>query len=63
MLADLEEQDALMGPAFRPYGYRENHAMVAAFCEEQFAQGLIQERLDPDVLFEDFERLVGRRAV
>ncbi len=57
LLADLEEQSALMGPAFRPYGYRENRAMVAAFCDEQFAQGLIREPLPPDTLFSDFERL------
>lgn len=56
VLADLEEQAALMGPDYRPYGYRENRAMVAAFCEEQFAQKLIPEPLDPDTLFSDFER-------
>ena len=59
LLADLEEQDALMGAGFKPYGYRENRAMVAAFCEEQFAQGLIREPLHPDALFADFERLTG----
>jgi len=59
VLADLEDQTALMGPDFRPYGYRENRAMVAAFCEEQFAQGLIAEPLNPDLLFADFESLPG----
>lgn len=59
VLADLEEQSALMGAAFRPYGYRENQAMVAAFCEEQFAQKLISEPLDPDALFRDFESLTA----
>lgn len=59
LLADLEDQDVLMGPGFKPYGYRENRAMVAAFCEEQFAQGLIREPLSPDTLFADFERLTG----
>jgi len=57
VLADLEEQDALMGPGFSPYGYGENRAMVAAFCDEQAAQGLIGRPLDPDELFEDFERM------
>jgi hypothetical protein len=33
--------------------------MVAAFCEEQLAQGLIPERMNPDVLFADFESLPG----
>jgi 4,5-dihydroxyphthalate decarboxylase len=59
LLADLEEQAALMGTDFKPYGYRENRAMVSAFCEEQFAQGLIREPLSPDALFADFERLAG----
>jgi len=58
LLADLEEQDALMGKGFRPYGYRENRAMVAAFCDEQAAQGLIGRPLDPNELFSDFERVL-----
>ena len=59
VLADLEEQRALMGPEYRAYGYRENRAMVAAFCEEQYAQRLIREPLEPDALFADFESLPG----
>lgn len=52
LLRDLEEQAALFGPAYRPYGYRENRAMVAAFCAEQRAQGLIPAPIDPDTVFE-----------
>lgn len=59
VLADLEDQTALMGRDFHPYGYRANQAMVAAFCEEQFAQGLIPDPMNPDVLFADFESLPG----
>ena len=58
ILADLEEQAALMGPEFQPYGAAENRHMIAAFCEEQFAQGLISEPIDPDAIFADFERLM-----
>lgn len=58
ILADLEDRRALMGPDFEPYGYRENQAMVAAFCEEQFVQGLIGAPLKPDLLFEEFENLL-----
>ncbi|MGH7267877.1 MAG: hypothetical protein ACREMB_23925 [Candidatus Rokuibacteriota bacterium] len=43
-----------MGAGFRPHGYRENREMVAAFCAEQLAQGLIPAPLDPDALFADF---------
>jgi 4,5-dihydroxyphthalate decarboxylase len=59
LLADLEESAALLGPAFSPYGYRENRAMVAAFCAEQSAQGLIAAPIEPDLVFADFERLGG----
>jgi len=59
VLADLEEQRTLMGPDYQAYGYRENQAMVAAFCEEQYRQGLIKEPLSPDRLFEEFERCVA----
>ena len=62
ILVDLEEQSRLMGPDYRPYGYQENRAMVAAFCDEQFAQGLIPEPLDPDALFREFELLTAGRA-
>jgi 4,5-dihydroxyphthalate decarboxylase len=58
ILPDLEERLALMGPEFEPYGYRENQAMVAAFCEEQFRQELIAQPVDPDCLFQEFERLM-----
>jgi len=62
VLADLEEQSALMGSGFQPYGYRdrENREMVAAFCAEQLAQGLIARPLDPDALFADFLAVVDR---
>ncbi len=33
--------------------------MVAAFCEEQLAQGLIRQPLDPDAVFADFTRLTA----
>ena len=64
VLADLEEQTALMGADFRAYGYRDrqNREMVAAFCAEQLAQGLIAAPLDPDVLFADFLALTDPRA-
>lgn len=57
-LADLEEEMALLGRDFRPYGYHENRRMVAAFCEEQWAQGLVTAPLDPDAVFADFEALM-----
>jgi 4,5-dihydroxyphthalate decarboxylase len=58
LLADLEEQAALFGRGYQPYGYRENRSMVAAFCQEQWAQGLVPAPVDPDLVFADFERLL-----
>jgi hypothetical protein len=46
-----------MGENFQPYGYRENRQMVAAFCEEVLAQGLIREPINPDILFAEFEEM------
>jgi 4,5-dihydroxyphthalate decarboxylase len=57
LLADLEEQRALMGADFQAYGYRENREMVAAFCAEQAAQGLVPGAIEPDAVFADFEAL------
>jgi 4,5-dihydroxyphthalate decarboxylase len=62
LLADLEEQTALMGADFEPYGYHENRDMVATFCAEQLAQGLIAAPLNPDALFSDFVALTGSRG-
>jgi 4,5-dihydroxyphthalate decarboxylase len=60
LLEDLEAQASLMGPRFQPYGLdAENRRMVARFCEEQHAQGLIPRPLDPDSVFAEFEALAG----
>jgi 4,5-dihydroxyphthalate decarboxylase len=60
LLDDLETQARLMGPSFEPYGLgEENRRMVARFCEEQHAQGLIPRPLDPDSVFAEFRALAG----
>jgi 4,5-dihydroxyphthalate decarboxylase len=61
LLEDLEAQARLMGPDFQPYGLRspENRQMVARFCEEQHAQGLIPRPLDPEAVFGEFEAVTG----
>jgi 4,5-dihydroxyphthalate decarboxylase len=58
LLADLEEQVALMGRDFQPYGFRENRHMVVTFCAELLAQDLIRQPLDPDAVFAEFEQLM-----
>jgi 4,5-dihydroxyphthalate decarboxylase len=57
LLAELEETRALMGAEFQPYGVEENRRMIAAFCEEQLAQRLVSQPIDPADVFADFERL------
>ena len=60
LLDDLEAQARLMGPGFEPYGLgAENRRMVARFCEEQHAQGLIPRPIDPAAVFAEFEALAG----
>ena len=60
LLEDLEAQARVMGPGFEPYGLGpENRRMVARFCEEQHAQGLIPRPLDPAAVFAEFEALAG----
>jgi 4,5-dihydroxyphthalate decarboxylase len=60
LLEDLEAQARVMGPGFEPYGLGpENRRMVARFCEEQHAQGLIPRPLDPAAVFAEFETLAG----
>jgi 4,5-dihydroxyphthalate decarboxylase len=60
LLEDLEAQARVMGPGFEPYGLGpENRRMVARFCEEQHAQGLIARPLDPEAVFAEFEALAG----
>jgi 4,5-dihydroxyphthalate decarboxylase len=59
LLAELEQDTRLMGQDLHPYGVAPNRRMIEAFCEEQFAQGLTTERLDPACAFADFEALTG----
>lgn len=58
-LADLEETVATFGQDWQPNGVAANRAMVETFCEEQFAQGLVERKVDPDMVFAEFERVVS----
>lgn len=60
LLDDLETQARLMGRGFEPYGLgAENRQMIARFCAEQHAQGLIPRPFDPAAVFAEFEALAG----
>jgi 4,5-dihydroxyphthalate decarboxylase len=56
LLPDLEDAAGLLGRDWRPYGVEPNRRMIQTLCDEELAQGLISEPLDPAALFADFER-------
>jgi 4,5-dihydroxyphthalate decarboxylase len=55
LLADVERAMELMGEDWQPNGVEANRKVIATLCEEEFAQGLIEEPLDGDSVFADFE--------
>jgi 4,5-dihydroxyphthalate decarboxylase len=55
LLAELEETEALMGPTAGAYGLEPNRAMIATFCAEQLAQGLVSAPISPGSVFAAFE--------
>jgi 4,5-dihydroxyphthalate decarboxylase len=57
LLAEIEQDTRLFGQDLHPYGVGPNRRMIEAFCEEQFAQGLVQRSLDPQFAFAEFEEL------
>ena len=62
LLDELERDTSLLGDDLHPYGVEANRHMIEAFCDEQFAQGLTNQRLDPVRAFAEFERLTTRRV-
>ncbi|HET7036100.1 MAG TPA: ABC transporter substrate-binding protein [Thermomicrobiaceae bacterium] len=54
--ADIERAMRLMGTDWQPNGVVPNQHVIAALCEEEFAQGLIGQPLDPATVFADFQR-------
>lgn len=56
LLPELEETEALLGPDWQTHGLEPNRKMIAALCEEEIAQGLVEQPIDPSTVFEDFER-------
>jgi 4,5-dihydroxyphthalate decarboxylase len=59
VLMELEETAALMGEDWQPYGVEPNRTMLEAFCNEQLAQGLVTQPLNPDTAFEDFQTIAS----
>ena len=57
--AELEETTALLGEDWHPYGVEENRDVIETLCREEYEQGLIDEPLDPDTVFAEFEELTA----
>jgi len=57
--AEIEETVELMGEDWHPYGVDPNRHVIETLCREEYEQGLIDERLDPDTVFEEFEEVMG----
>lgn len=53
-LTDIEDTAALMGADWQPSGVEANRKVIAALCEEELAQGLIERPIDPATVFADF---------
>jgi len=54
LLMELEETAKVLGEDWQPYGIEPNRRMLTAFCDEQSAQGLVSQPLDPDTAFADY---------
>jgi 4,5-dihydroxyphthalate decarboxylase len=55
VLMELEETATLLGEDWQPFGVEPNRTMLATFCAEQLAQGLVTQPLSPDTAFADYE--------
>lgn len=58
-ITDLETTIEIFGDDWQPFGVEPNRKMIADFCEEQFAQGLVAAKVDPSLAFADFERALA----
>jgi hypothetical protein len=50
----------LLGEDWQPFGIEPNRTMLATFCAEQLAQGLVNEPLSPETAFADYEAIARR---
>jgi 4,5-dihydroxyphthalate decarboxylase len=57
-LAEIDATERLLGPDWMPYGLAANARMIADFCVELHAQGLVGTPIDPASLFPEYAELV-----
>lgn len=56
-LADIDRTERLAGADWMPYGLAANRPMIAAFCAELLAQGLVDEPVDIAGLFAEYTKV------
>ncbi|MDR7419175.1 MAG: hypothetical protein QN178_09735 [Armatimonadota bacterium] len=57
-LAEIEDTMATLGADWQPSGVTANARVIAALCEEELAQGLIDRPLDPSTVFAEFDAVM-----
>jgi 4,5-dihydroxyphthalate decarboxylase len=55
LLAEIEKATALIGEDWSPNGVEANWTAIKTLCEEEYAQGLIPQPLDPTTVFAEFQ--------
>jgi 4,5-dihydroxyphthalate decarboxylase len=63
LIAEIEDATALFGKDYYPYGIEHSRKVIQALCDEQFAQGLISERVDGAIAFPEFEAAMTSKSV
>ena len=59
MLPEIEEAMALLGADWQPNGLAPNRPMIAALCDEEYAQRLVAQPIDPREPFALWEQAGG----
>ena len=55
LMPEIEETTALIGEDWLPYGVEAKRREIELLCEEEFEQGLIDQPLDPDTVFAEYQ--------
>jgi 4,5-dihydroxyphthalate decarboxylase len=56
LLAELTETAEMFGADWQPYGLEPNLKMLTDFCQDQYAQKLVDAPVDPMAAFADYTR-------
>lgn len=59
LLTELAEMASIFGDDWQPYGLEPNLKMLTDFCQDQYAQKLVNTPVDPMTAFADYTRLTS----